>query len=431
MKTVLIIYPDWHPSNVAGVQRPRLIGNFTKAFGWIPKVITVEERYYAVKPDYDFEKTFSDDFDVVRVKAIKQNKIIGDIGLRSFFQLYEKAKEIIATEDIHFIWLPIPTFYTSLLGRLLYEKTKIPYGIDYIDPWVRDLTNQKGFRAKLSQSLAKLLEPIAIKKVAVISGVSTPYYEPVIRRNFPEFYNGKGELKSKTINRHTQKKMAHVGMPYGFDPKDHDIVLKNITFPWAGGSSKEKIWIYAGAFLPNSHLLLAAFFEAISNLRLRRQWDNAIRLWFVGTGSYTAKSILSYAEDFGLEDIVFERRDRYPYLQVLNFLGSSHTIMVIGSTEKHYTASKTFQALMSHRPVVGVFHHESSALKIMKETNADQFIVRYNPLNSKEKLITDFENSILQRGEGQPWNPSLDVLENYSAKKSARHLVDAIESILE
>ncbi|WP_179022247.1 glycosyltransferase [Winogradskyella forsetii] len=430
MKTVLIIYPDWHPSNVAGVQRPRLIGNFTKEFGWAPKVITVEERFYSVKPDYDFEKTFSDDFDVVRVKAFSQNKIIGDIGLRAFFQMYKKAKEIIANESIQFIWFPIPTFYTSLLGRLLYEKTKIPYGIDYIDPWVRDITNQKGLRAKMSQSLAKLLEPIAIKKVAVISGVSTPYYEPVIRRNFPEFYNDNGELMPKTINRHTNKEMAHVGMPYGFDPKDHDIILTDITLPWAERSSKEKIWLYAGAFLPNSHELLSAFFEAISNLRRKGQWDTEIRLWFVGTGSYNAKSILSYAEDFGLEDIVFERRDRYPYLQVLNFLGLSHTIMVIGSTEKHYTASKTFQALLSNRPVVGVFHYESSAVKIMKESCADKFIVRYNPLNSKEDLISDFENIILNRGEDQLWDPSLDLLNNYSAKESARQLIDAIETIL-
>ncbi len=430
MKTILIIYPDWHPSNVAGVQRPRLIGNFTKEFDWAPKVITVEESFYSVKPDHDFSKTFSDDFDVVRVNAFKHNRIIGDIGLRSFFQLYNKAKEIVANESIHFIWFPIPTFYTSLLGRLLYEKTKIPYGIDYIDPWVRDITNQKGLRAKISQSLAKFLEPIAIKKVAVISGVSTPYYEPVIRRNFPEFYNDKGELISKTINRHTKKEMAHVGMPYGFDPKDHEIVLKNITFPWAGSSSKEKIWIYAGAFLPNSHSLLSAFFEAISNLRRRGQWDNDIRLWFVGTGSYTAKSILSYAQDFGLEDIVFERRDRYPYLQVLNFLGSSNTIMVIGSTEKHYTASKTFQALMSNRPIIGVFHYESSALKIMKETSADKFVVRYNPSNSEEELITSFERMILNRCDDQHWSPSLETLNNYSAKESARRLVDAIESIL-
>jgi hypothetical protein len=188
MKTILIIYPHWHPCNMAGVHRPRLIGNYLKELGWQPRILTVEAAYFEETPDPDFEKTFSPHFVVTRVKAlpVMRPRLIGDIGLRAFFQLYKEAKRIIRTEKIDFVWLPIPSFYNALLGRLLYEKTKIPYGIDYIDPWVRDISNQKNKRAILSQWLAKVLEPIAIKKVSVISGVSTPYYAPAIERNFPE-----------------------------------------------------------------------------------------------------------------------------------------------------------------------------------------------------------------------------------------------------
>ena len=46
MKNMLIIYPHWPPSNLAGVHRARLISNFLPDFGWHPIVLTVKEIYY-------------------------------------------------------------------------------------------------------------------------------------------------------------------------------------------------------------------------------------------------------------------------------------------------------------------------------------------------------------------------------------------------
>ena len=140
MKNVLIIYPHWHPANLAGVHRPRLIGNFLPDFGWHPIVLTVKAEFFEETPDVDFKKTFRDHFEVHRVKAKPVGKIrlFGDIGIRAFGQLYKEAKSIIEAKDIHFIWIPVPSYYPSLIGRMLYSKYKIPYGIDYIDPWVRD-----------------------------------------------------------------------------------------------------------------------------------------------------------------------------------------------------------------------------------------------------------------------------------------------------
>lgn len=431
VKTLLIIYPHWHPTNLAGVHRPRLIGNFLSEFGWKPRVLTVDSIYFEEQPDPDFEKTFSSDFDVKRIKALKSLKLrlIGDIGLRAFFQLFSGAKDIINKEKIDFIWLPIPSFYNALLGRLLYEKTKIPYGIDYIDPWVRDLTNQNGIRSSLSQALARFLEPIAVKKAALISGVSVPYYKPVLERNFPEFFENYN-LLLETINNNTKRKIVHVAMPYGFDPEDHNIKLPGLSYPWEDELTKGKIWLYAGAFLPNSHFLLSAFFQAIQKLRKKKLWDESIRLWFIGTGEYPAKRIASYAQDFGLQDVVIEKRKRYPFLQVLNFLSAADTVMVIGSTEEHYTASKTFQALLSQNPVFSVFHYKSNAVEVLEDCKADDFTVRYVPDQNNEDLVLQFEEKILKRIHTSNWNPELDNLNKYSARESSRNLIEGIEKAL-
>ncbi len=429
-RTVLIIYPHWHPANLAGVQRPRLIGNHLLKLGWKPRVLTVEEKYFEEVPDHDFHNSFSPDFEVTRVSAfnITKPRLIGDIGLRAFWQLYKGALKIIREERIDFIWLPIPSFYNALLGRLLYEKTKINYGIDYIDPWVRDITNQRNIRAVISQWFAKILEPIALKKVSLVSGVDTTYYQPALKRNFPGFFDEIGNLKTECINPYTYSKMAHVGMPYGFDPNDHTVTFKDATPPW-GKENKHKIWLYAGAFLPNSHLFLQSFFKAVAILRQEGRWDPDVRLWFIGTGTYPSKRIAKYAEEFGLYDIVEERRERFPYLYVLNWLSRADTVLIFGSTESHYTASKTFQALLSQRPLLTCFHNKSSALNILDSCNASKFSVRYTPGNTVLELETQFKRVILQRLEETEWQPNLTPLEQYSAKHSSLKLVRTLEQI--
>ncbi|RRO24658.1 hypothetical protein [Flavobacteriaceae bacterium 14752] len=412
MKNVLIIYPHWHPVNLAGVHRPRLIGNFLPEHGWHPIILTVKQEFFEEKPDYDFEKTFRDHYEVYRVDAFKVGKIrlVGDIGLRAFFQLYKEAKRIIKSKKVDFIWIPIPSFYTALLGRLLYRKTKTPYGIDYIDPWVRNIMNQNNWRAKMSQYVAKILEPYAIKRASLITGVSTPYYEPVLKRNF-------------------KQNPVHAGMPYGFDPNDHEVVLKDLELPW-GSQPDCKPWIYAGAFLPNSHLFLQSFFESIAELKTEGQWDESIRLYFVGTGSYPAKRITAYAKDYGLDNIVIEHRERFSFLHILNFLSNAHRVMLFGSTEKHYTASKTFQCLLSKRPLFSMLHAESSAVEVIRNAGADCFLLPYKDSDTRSHLVNQLKPLIINFQKDLDWDVDLKSLDAYTSKQSAKVLVEGMDKVL-
>ncbi|WMI68447.1 hypothetical protein [Mangrovimonas sp. YM274] len=413
LKTVLIIYPHWVPANLAGVQRPRLIGNYLKELGWHPLLLTVDSKYYEEIPDPVIAKTASKDIEVVFTKAYKVTKprVIGDIGLRAFPFLKAKALELCKTRKIDCIWIPIPSFYTALLGRMIHDKTGIPYGIDYIDPWVRDITNQNDTRAKLSQLVARNLEPYAVNKAAFITGVSTPYYWPVIERNF-------------------KTPPAHVGMPYGFDPNDHKIQLKGLKMPWEGMPNC-KPWIYAGAFLPNSHVFMEAFFKAIARLKEDGNWDADIRLFFIGTGPYPAKRITAYAADYGLEDIVVEQRERQPFLYILNYLSAAYRVMLFGSTEKHYTASKTYQCLLSERPLFTVLHGESQAVQVLKDVKADAFLVPFHEGDTNEN-VSEVMIDILQafQKEDLNWQPDISELDQYSSKESARALVEVMNAVV-
>ncbi len=400
------------PANLAGVQRPRLIGNYLTHFNWKPLLLTVDSKYYEENLDPLMEKTVSKDIEVVYTKAKKVTKprLIGDIGLRAFSFLKKEALRLCHERDIDFIWIPIPSFYTAVLGRIIHDKTGVPYGIDYIDPWVRDITNQNNIRAKLSQTVARTLEPYAIKKAALISGVSTPYYQPAIDRNF-------------------DKAPVHAGMPYGFDPNDHKIELNELDLPWQDQPNC-KPWIYAGAFLPNSHLFVKSFFETISKLKIDGNWDSAIRIYFIGTGPYPAKRITTYAKEYGLENIVVEHRERFPFLHVLNFLSKADRVMLFGSTEKHYTASKTFQCLLSNRPLLSMLHAESSAVEIIKSVNADSFLMPFQEGDLMVDIVRKLRPLLIQFQQTDSWTIDLKPLDAYTSKQSARVLANAMDKAL-
>lgn len=440
MKKLLIIYPHWYPSNLAGVHRARLTGNYLNEFGWKPIILTVKPEYYEEVPDTDMHRLFSPHFTEYRVDAWKAGKprLIGDIGLRAFWSLYRKGKEIIRDEKPDFLWIPIPSFYTALLGRLLNNKTGIKYGIDYIDPWVRDISKDGSIRAHLSLWIAKLLEPIAVKKASLITGVAFEYYKPVLDRNFriknqkPRANNHYPEIStdiqsSRLKVRDSEYIIHNCEFPYGFDPHDHEIDLPGLKLPWDDRPGCKPI-VYAGAFMPNSQMFLTVFFKAFAALDHSGQVSENVHLYFLGTGLYPHKRITAYAADYGIEARVTEIRDRFPFLHILNFLAKSDKLLIIGSTEKHYTASKTFQVILSKRPFLGMFHCESTAVQILKETKTDGYLIRYRPDEKEETFYLNTEN-VLHKFvvDKESWIPEYSALNSYSARDSARALSGAME----
>lgn len=414
MKNILIIYPQWPPANLAGVHRARLISNFLPNYGYHPIILTVDEDFYEEELDYDFIKTVAPTTEVIKVSAnpvTNKNRLVGDIGIRAFKQLKSKAIELISEREISFLWVPIPSYYCAVIARQIYNSTKVLYGIDYIDPWVKPKDAAGAFLSKawLSNQVAKLLEPYAVAKASLISGVATSYYQPVLDRNF----------KNKHI--------LHVGMPYGFDPNDHWIDLPDLKLPW--DAQNEEVYLYAGALLPKSIMFLKALFGTIKGMKSDSQWDNRKKLYFIGTRSTKENSVVKYAKEFGIEDVVVEIPERRPFLHILYYLSQSKGLLVLGSTEEHYTASKIFQSILSLRPIFPIFHHKSSATEILKLSNADNYLVKYEEdvdISIFQRLVeTNFKKFI----DGDFWAVNVEALDKYSAKISTKLLVEKIDHL--
>ena len=358
-KKILILYPHFPPSNLAGVHRTRLFAQHLPSFGWEPTILTVHEKYYEEEPDWNLVKLLTPGLRIEKVKAfpLTRPRLIGDIGLRAFFQLYKKGKKMIGKEGFDFVYIPIPSFYTALLGRWLHSSTKIRYGIDYIDPWVHGFpgSNQLLSRHWFSKQLAALLEPIALKKASLITGVADGYYKAVLERN--------PHLKSGAV---------YAAMPYGGEERDHSILHQLDLKPYLFNKNGKFQLLYAGALLPKAYAPLEAIFKSISsNLNLFAE----VEFHFIGTGKTSNDAegfaIKTLAEQYGLwQTTVFEYPKRIPYLDVLVHLSHSDGVFILGSTEPHYTPSKTYQGVLSEKPLLAVLHTGSSAVSVIRKANA-------------------------------------------------------------
>lgn len=383
MKKILIIYPHFPPSNLAGVHRPRLFAQHLPEFGWQPVILTVHEKYYEEEPDYNLVKLLPEDLRIEKVHAYKITKprIIGDIGLRAFFQLYKKAKQLIQKEKFDFLYISIPSFYCALLGRWLHATTGIKYGIDYVDPWVHPFpgSDKKFSRHWWSTKLAQLLEPVAVKRASLITGVAEGYYLPVLERN-PQL-----------------KKTAITGaMPYGGEKRDIEILKELNLKPYLFSKKKDTIQlVYAGAMLPKAYQPLEAIFKAIS--KQRDEFKN-VEFHFIGTGSRAndenSYNIKPLAEKYNLwQANVYEYPKRIPYLDVLTHLSYADGIFILGSTEPHYTPSKSYQAILSGKPIFAILHEQSTAVQLLLSSEASRVLTFGNDTDL-ENLAENFNQSM-------------------------------------
>lgn len=357
MPRILLISSHYPPSNLTATHRVRMLAKYLPLSGWNPIVLTVDQNFYEEKPDFSLNELIPDHQSIQRVRAFNLTKprLIGDLGLRAFFQLYTKANEIISREKIDFIYIFIPSFYLSLLGPLLKRLHGINYGIDYIDPWVHFFpgSEKKFSRHWFSTKLAKILEPVAVKGASLITSVSESYVQPIFERH--------QELK---------KSVQLISFPYGWDPDEKNILSHfKSRKPLFGDSNKLRL-VYTGAFLPNSEKVFIAWLKCIKhNIHLFHD----VEIHFIGTGvpksSTKRPTITSIATEFSLYgSVIFEHPNRISYFDVLNHIANADGLFILGSTESHYTPSKMFNAFIVGKPIFAILHPHSTAKQIIEET---------------------------------------------------------------
>ena len=421
-KRVIIVAPQFPPANLAGVHRSRLFARYLPDFGWEPIVVTVHHKYYEEALDWNLATLVPEWLRVERVAALptKPLRTVGDIGVRGFIPMLRRILAIIDREPVDFLYITIPSFFAAPLGRIVHALRGVPYGLDYIDPWINDFPGSDKLFTKhwASRRLGDILEPIAVKNASLITGVTEGSYRDMFVRN-PAVANV----------------VVAAAMPYGGDAADHDGAAQLGIEPYVftAGENKKRI-VYAGTMWPAAYATLDRVFRAIA--ASPSAFENT-RFYFIGTGASPRDpqpQIKPMAAQYGLsEEIIVERPARIPYLDVLVHLAAADGVFIFGSTEPHYTPSKVYQGVLSGKPILGVLHEASTACAVLRDTGAG-VVLSFNGERELDRIEREFPARFAEYQEFSarfdPTRVDRARFEEYSARSIAGKLADALDAAL-
>jgi hypothetical protein len=412
-----MITPHFPPDSNAGTHRVRLLAPHLPRHGWLPTVLTVDPLYYEGLPDARLLDLVPADLRVETAKAIPAQIVrlfgFGDLGLRSFGGLYNRAARLLRQESYDALFITIYPAYTALLGPLLKRRFPIPFVLDFQDPWVGSWGKTVGaggdrgvdLKSRISRLIATRLEPRAVRAADAITAVSAKTIDEVLERN-PQ---AKG-LPALTI-------------PIGGDASDFEALRKrpgeNRFFDPGDGAFH---LCYVGTLLPLGVETLRAVLTGISSIRdSRPDIYRRMRIHFIGTSNERreggAGRVLGFAEELGVADVISEEPMRIDYIDALTVQVQASALLLMGSSEHHYTASKLYPAMLAQRPVLAVYHRASSVSSILGDHRGELIhLVQFgddDPAGSHageiaEALVTLVERSgSVAEMTGRPMDDSL------------------------
>lgn len=434
MARVLMVSPHFPPDTSAGAHRVRLLAPHLSRYGWDPTVVTVDPRDYVGRLDPGLAALVPEELRVVRCRAwpaaLARLAGVGDLGLRALGGLRRTCARLVRAERFDAVFITIYPTYPALLGPWLKRRFGVPFVLDYQDPWVGawGLTVGGGsggrpdWRSRASRWLASRLEPRAVRAADAITAVSEETYRDLWRR-----YPGLDRTPCAAI-------------PIGGEPADFERIRRAPSEnPWFDPKDGQTHICCVGTLLPLGTETLRAVLAAVGVVKERRSDLYArLRLHFFGTGNQTvpgaAPRALPIAAELGVADRVAEVTTRIDYLDALTVLTQSHAILLMGSSERHYTASKLYPALLAERPLLAVYHEASSVVEILRRAAQPPVsrLVTYSdqaPAGSRVEAIAREIIGLLDRPEGMPVVIDASVLTEHSAESLAGALAGVLDRV--
>jgi glycosyltransferase involved in cell wall biosynthesis len=275
-------------------------------------------------------------------------------------------------------------------------------------------------KSRLTRNLGTILEPRAVSVADAITAVSELTYEQVFDR-VPE---ARG-IPVETI-------------PIGFEQADFTYARANPRpNPIFDPDDGRFHLCYTGTILPLGFETLRAVFGAVA--LVRSNWPDhysRLRVHFAGTSNQSAPRsefrVMELARRLEIDQHVTEHPARIPYLDAVSVQTQASALLLMGSSEHHYTASKLFPALLAGRPILAAYHARSSVSAILRESQTTGVrLVEYDDVNRAEHRVTAIASAIIEMME----TPSAAVSatpvgsEKYSASSLASRLASVFDLV--
>jgi len=371
--------------------------------------------------------------DVIRTKALPVRHTrqfgLGNLGLRALPYLRAAGDDLLKKNEFDLVYFSTTMFPTMALGPRWRKKWRVPYVLDFQDPWLSDYYDSPsappppGGRIKhgMTKILARLLEPKTMNHVSHVISVSPAYPQKLLTR-----YQWLSEDQFTVL-------------PFGASQEDFAHVAKaDVSQTIFSPTDGHIHWVYVGRGGGDMEKALRILFLAIKR---GRQLDpgryHLLRLHFVGTDyapdGRAVKSVEPIAKEFGLEDMVEERTARIPYFEALNVLTDSNAILILGSDDASYTASKLYPCILARKPILAVSHERSSVVEILRRCNAGRAITfsTNDAPQDKLKVATAHLDWLLALPKGCQPDVDWESFEPYTAREMTRKQCEVFMKVLE
>jgi hypothetical protein len=434
MRRVLMVSPQFPPDTSAGAHRVRLLAPHLPQYDWFPTVVTLTPDSYESKLDPELACLVPGDLRVVRCRAwppaITRRFGMGDLGIRAFGALRRACSQLLATERFDALFITIYPTYTAVLGPMLKRRFGVPFVLDYQDPWVGAWGKTVGgggngtpdIKSRVFRAAGEWLEPRVVAAADAITAVSAGTYEEIRERN--------PQIRTKHC----------AAIPLGGDAADFDYLRCHPRAnPFFEPKDGNVHLCYVGTLLPLGFETLRAVLKAARMLRESRPQSYCrLRMHFFGTSNQRVETaperVLPVAEELGVLDCVSERAPRIDYLQALQVQQEASAILLMGSSERHYTASKLYPALLAQRPLLAIYHEASSVVEVLQSAarSSSVRVITYNDkLRAESRVENIFQQlaSLITEPIYTPADINFTGVQQYSAQRLAGQLAAVLSAV--
>jgi hypothetical protein len=364
----VVVAPFFPPSGLPPAHRARLFVRHLPTFGWIPTVVTVEDRDREEPPEPALEATIPEGVRIERVRAwpapLTRAVGIGDLGLRALGALAARTIRVARASPGGVVLLIVPPWYLLWLAPLIRRFARVPVVVDYVDPW--RIAAAGTAKSRLAGWVAARSEGHSLRAVSGVFAVSDPIVADV-RARFP-WLNG----------------VPAGAAPYGFEASDLLLVAAADRDGQTGGAKGARTGggaggpyrlVYVGAISDAQLPVVAAVLAAVSRLRARNPEAAArLRIELYGT-TYApphraAPRVAHLVAQHGLADQVHEHPARIPYVDALTMAARADANLVLGDITSYYAASKLMPVLAARRPVIAVLHADTEPASVLRRLEA-------------------------------------------------------------
>jgi len=358
MRRVLIVSPHFPPVNAPDAHRVRTALPYLREHGWEPTVLAVEPRFVERAQDPLLLRSVPADVEVVRVTAwpprLTRLVGLGSLALRARPALRAAGDRLLGARRFDAVFFSTTEFPVTTLGLRWRGRFGVPFVVDWQDPWLSDYyertgTPPPGGRVKyaFAQRLARRGEPAVVRGAARIVVVAKGYVDQLAAR-YPDWDSTRATV-----------------LPFGAPERDFELLEP------APGAGSAELWLYAGRGGADLHRAARGFFAAVRADRAAHpaRWQKR-RIVFLGTSyapaPHAVPTLAPLAAGYGLADLVIEDPERAPYFSALALLRSAARLLLLGSDDADYTASKVYPYLLARRPLLAVLHERSDAAEFLR-----------------------------------------------------------------